>query len=206
MELQKCTSVWLRLDCVKQALEAPYTGPHRVIKLVVFDVSNQEMTVSLAHLEPCSVPPSEAKLETIGVNNKEMTVSLAHLKACCLPPSQAFTGSSGNPKNNRHTLYCLCDDNREMNRYCKAPCSIQCYQLECGGLRRYPRDSWSSHSCQPTNVSSRVTFQDETPSAKGEDLLQPWLYSTAFSPNFACESWLLYICFTLEMSVTSGKA
>ena len=30
-ELSKCSHVWLRIDRVKQPLEAPYSGPHEVV-------------------------------------------------------------------------------------------------------------------------------------------------------------------------------
>ena len=59
-ELLTSSHVWLRIDRVKRPLEAPYTGPHKVIRrntiqgTYVIEINGQERTVSINRLKPCN--------------------------------------------------------------------------------------------------------------------------------------------------------
>ena len=53
--------VWLRVDRVKQPLEAPYTGPHELIKInrdsstATIKKHNDHIIVSIQRLKPCTL-------------------------------------------------------------------------------------------------------------------------------------------------------
>ena len=68
-ELESCTCVWLRIDRVRKPLEAPYTGPHKVIKrfpkCYVIDINGKDSTVSIDRLKPAFItdkPPQNREV------------------------------------------------------------------------------------------------------------------------------------------------
>ena len=63
--LKTCTHVWLRVDRVRRALEAPYSGPYlikeRNYKHFVIELSNgTEQTVSIERLKPATLAASSS--------------------------------------------------------------------------------------------------------------------------------------------------
>ena len=62
-DLHCCCYVWLRVDRVKKALEAPYQGPYRVLNrspdVFTIEVRGQSETVAIERLKP-AVLPSES--------------------------------------------------------------------------------------------------------------------------------------------------
>ena len=63
-ELNKCDYVWLRVDRVRRPLEAPYTGPFKVLrrsdKHFTIELSDKShSTVSIDRLKPSSVPSKD---------------------------------------------------------------------------------------------------------------------------------------------------
>ena len=59
--LDNCKFVWLRVDRVKQPLEAPYIGPHELIKInrdsftATIKKNNDHIIVSIQRLKPCTL-------------------------------------------------------------------------------------------------------------------------------------------------------
>lgn len=55
-DLKHCPEVWVRVDRVRKSLEAPYTGPHKVLKryakYFVLDLPHGEQSVSIDRLKP----------------------------------------------------------------------------------------------------------------------------------------------------------
>jgi hypothetical protein len=97
-DLQTCTHVWLRIDRVRKHLEAPYTGPHLVVKRTskyfVINTGSLEQTVSIDRLKPayCQVP-QDSKLKqnpSIDLSKKTEQKSAYH------PP---VTDTSSEPEN-----------------------------------------------------------------------------------------------------------
>ena len=66
-ELHKCSHVWLRVDRVRKPLEAPFTGPHKVLQRNIsqstmsIDINGQEKAVSINRLKPCNQSKEIAK-------------------------------------------------------------------------------------------------------------------------------------------------
>ena len=63
-ELHTCTHVFLRVAAVKQPLERPYTGPHKVLERVSdhvykIDDNGTAKTVSTEHLKPAHFIPDD---------------------------------------------------------------------------------------------------------------------------------------------------
>ena len=58
--LQDCSHVWLRVDRTKRHLEAPYSGPFRVLerdsKTMLIQQANNSARVSLDRVKPCYLP------------------------------------------------------------------------------------------------------------------------------------------------------
>ena len=78
-DLKTCDKVWLRVDRVKRPLEAPYTGPYRVIKrnpkFYCIEISeNVHNNVSIDRLKPVILPSSTENNEAIEPHesNEEM--------------------------------------------------------------------------------------------------------------------------------------
>lgn len=60
-DLQTCSHVWLRIDRVRRPLEAPYTGPFKVLQrhtkfFTIELVSGKEQNVSIDRLKPALLP------------------------------------------------------------------------------------------------------------------------------------------------------
>ena len=60
-DLQQCSHIWLRTDRVRQPLEAPYSGPFKVLqryeKYFTLEINNGRKTnVGIDHLKPAYVP------------------------------------------------------------------------------------------------------------------------------------------------------
>ena len=85
-ELKSCKMVWLRIDRVKRASEAPYQGPFRVLKrhddTFTISVRDKPVVVSINRLKPAIIPtePTSAPDEAFSTNQVE--------------PSTVPTGSS----------------------------------------------------------------------------------------------------------------
>ena len=63
-DLKDCTHVWLRVDRVRRPLEAPFTGPHLVIRrfpkhFLVELPSGDQQSVSIDRLKPAKLPPPD---------------------------------------------------------------------------------------------------------------------------------------------------
>ena len=57
-DLKTCERVWLRVDNVRKALEAPYTGPYKVLRrsdktFTIELPNNVHSTVSIDRVKPC---------------------------------------------------------------------------------------------------------------------------------------------------------
>ena len=128
-----CSHFWLRIDRVKQPLEAPFSGP---LEVVCF---NHELNTA-----------------QIKENGLIQTVSIQRLKPCKLPfafkkSNESKTSTKESQNNNnveaQSTLqerYCLCNEpyNRAMLKSCNKNCLIKCFHLDCVGLRAHPKGSW----------------------------------------------------------------
>ena len=61
-ELKTCEYVWLRVDRVRKALEAPYSGPYKVIdrssKHFTIDINGKSNAVSMDRIKPARLPKS----------------------------------------------------------------------------------------------------------------------------------------------------
>ena len=60
-ELQSCEYVWLRIDRVRKSLEAPYSGPHKVLKrdqkfFTIETANGKQSNVSIDRLKPARMP------------------------------------------------------------------------------------------------------------------------------------------------------
>lgn len=73
-DLKDCSHVWLRIDRVRRALEAPYSGPYFVVKrfekfFVIKDSTGKDITVSINRLKPaCIVKSTNLKSSEPGVS------------------------------------------------------------------------------------------------------------------------------------------
>ena len=68
--LGNCEFLQLRVDRGKQPLEAPYTGPHELIKInkisftATINEKNDHIIVSIQRLQPCTIPFDREKKKT----------------------------------------------------------------------------------------------------------------------------------------------
>lgn len=80
VDLKTCTHVWVRIDRVRKSLEAPYTGPFKVIRrnskfFIIENNSGKEQTISIDRLKPVyqmSKPEPETS-DKIDSNNSAET-------------------------------------------------------------------------------------------------------------------------------------
>lgn len=76
-DLESCTHVWLRIDRVRRPLEAPYSGPYKVVschkKHMVIELRNGEtQTVSLDRVKPVHGPVNKSTPKKL--DNAKLTV------------------------------------------------------------------------------------------------------------------------------------
>ena len=80
-EPSKCSHVWLRIDCVKQPLKAPYSGPHEVVSFnhdlntAQIKVNGLIQTVSIQRLKPCKLPLAVKKSNEPKTSNEESQIN-----------------------------------------------------------------------------------------------------------------------------------
>ena len=135
-ELNNCKFVWLRVDRVKQPLEAPYTGPHELIKI-----------------------NSESSTATIKKNNDHVVVSIQRLKPCRISFDQRKKKHAKMQSPGESTaVYCFCQQpyNRSMIKCCNTKCKIAWYHYDCVSLTEHPLTAWFCPSCRPTLTAKRV--------------------------------------------------
>ncbi len=80
--LQECTHVFVRVDRVKRALEAPYEGPYEVVrklrKYFVVRRGDKEISISIDRLKPAFLTPKSEKPDetrTVSKRLKKKTVT-----------------------------------------------------------------------------------------------------------------------------------
>ena len=135
-ELSTATHVWLRIDRTKRPLEAPYTGPHRVIKLfqktVLIEIARGQDNVSLDRVKPC-------------IFNKNKTT---------IPESIPQTPTDVNDK------YCICGGPFDSDMIaCDFPnCPIEWYHLRCLNIADIPDGEWFCQDCSSKRKKKHVTF------------------------------------------------
>ena len=135
--LDNCKFVWLRVDRVKQHLEAPYTGPHELIKFnresstATIKKNNDHIIVSIQRLKPCTITFDRQK-------NKHH-----HLQSSTVPTE----------------VYCYSQQpyNREMIKCGNNNCKIAWYHNDGVSLRKHPLTTWFCTSCR-TSTTKRVTI------------------------------------------------
>ena len=135
--LENCKFVWLRVDRVKQPLEAPYTGPHELIKInrdsstATIQKNNDHIIVSIQRLKPCTLSFDREKKKH------------HHLQSSTVPTE----------------VYCYCQQpcNRKMIKCCNNNCKIAWYHYDCVSLRKHPLTTWFCPSCR-TSTTKRVTI------------------------------------------------
>lgn len=137
-QFKDCTHVWLRVDRTRQPLEAPYTGPHRLLRF-------GEKT---ADIEVCS---------------GRTTVSIDRLKPCVLssqPPSAHLLKQPPQPVNDM-AVWCTCKEpfNSDMIACDNANCPIEWYHFRCVGLTTAPKGRWYCQKCKQKKAPRRVRFQ-----------------------------------------------
>ena len=80
-ELSKCSHVWLRIDRVKQPLEAPYYGPHELfsfnheLNTAQIKVNGLIQTVSIQRLKQCKLPLAVKKSDELKNSTKESQIN-----------------------------------------------------------------------------------------------------------------------------------
>ena len=135
--LDNCKFVWLRIDRVKQPLEAPYTGPHELIKInrdsstATIKKNNDHIIVSIQRLKPCTLSFDREKKKH------------HHLQSSTVPTE----------------VYCYCQQpyNRELFKCCNNNCKIAWYHFDCVSLRKHPLTTWFCPSCR-SSTTQRVTI------------------------------------------------
>ena len=150
-ELSQCSYVWLRVDRVKQPLEAPYSGPHEEVsfnqelKTTQIKVKCLDQTVSIQRLKPCKLPLAAKKSHQPNNNAKESP-----------------TRSNGEKKLNFQGHFCLCNElyNRAMLK-CNKKCLIKWFHLDCVGLKAHPKGSWFCSMCKSTLKVKHVRIESE---------------------------------------------
>ena len=73
--------VWLRIDRVKQPLEAPYSGPREIVSFnhelntAQIKVNGLIQTVSIQRLKPCKLPLAVKKSNEPKISTKESQIN-----------------------------------------------------------------------------------------------------------------------------------
>jgi len=67
--IDKCTHVFLRTDAVKQPLEAPYTGPHEIVRrendrVFTIRLNGHETAISVDRLKPAFLVKDDRQLDS----------------------------------------------------------------------------------------------------------------------------------------------
>lgn len=103
--LKTCEMVWLRVDRVKRASEAPYQGPFRVLKrydnTYTISIKEKPVVVSIDRLKPAIIPTPQttAPDETVTTNPiiPQTTVTTSSEAPCPIvaTPSESTTTRSG---------------------------------------------------------------------------------------------------------------
>ena len=80
-ELQNCAYVWVRIDRVRKPLEAPYSGPFKVIKrgnkiFTIIGAANKEQNVSIDRLKPAQIATKPPQNTTLNNNTQQETQTI----------------------------------------------------------------------------------------------------------------------------------
>ena len=135
--LDNCKFVCLRVDRVKQPLEAPYTGPHELIK-----INRESSTATVKKTTTISSSAfSASNLAQYHLIAKRInTITWSHPQY----PTKFIAIA-----NNRM--------NREMTKCCNNNGKIAWYHYDCVSLRKHPLPTWFCPSCR-TSTTKRVTI------------------------------------------------
>ena len=140
-EFQTANHVWMRVDRTKRPLDAPYTGPHKILqkkdKIFLLELHQGNTWVSLDRLKPCY---THSKKQTENTSNSPVTLA---------------TDSS--------ERYCYCRGTFDSDMIaCDAPkCPIEWYHFRCVGITTAPPGKWYCDNCSRIRKARRVTFANE---------------------------------------------
>ena len=165
-DLSKSTHVWLRVDRTKKSLEAPYSGPHKVVsfhgRTVEIEVASGTTTVSLERVKPCYLP-SSTSLPNSSPNSSPN--SLPNSIHPVVPTAETVPASQ--------QRYCRCDDifDEDMIACDHPDCHIEWFHLDCVGLTPsdIPDGDWFCPSCRKKSVpaaAAQSENENEEPIAK----------------------------------------
>ena len=109
-DLKSATYVWLRTERIRKLLEAPYSGPHRLIQkqnkyFQIETPSGEKQTVSIERLKPVKFRGANNNGNTGNKNTKRWT---------------ANDNKSGGISNTRHTRRTYCHPLRQTCSLCEA--------------------------------------------------------------------------------------
>jgi cleavage and polyadenylation specificity factor subunit 1 len=139
-DLRNAKYVWLRVDRTKKPLEAPYTGPHAVIKFrnktATIKTSMGETVVSIDRLKPCFL-------------NNEVKEKLSHKPDSINIPEK---------------LWCICKRTFDSQMIaCDAKnCPVEWYHFKCVGVRQPPIGEWFCPNCRVIRSKRTVRFSTST--------------------------------------------
>lgn len=93
-DLLECDKVWVRVDRVRKSLEAPYSGPFKVLErkskyFVLLQPNNKSVTVSIDRLKPAYLPAVAAEPADISSEAEAAVVDSEQSSADC----EAFVNS-----------------------------------------------------------------------------------------------------------------
>lgn len=135
-DFDKATHVWLRIDRTRLPLEAPYTGPHKVVELhaktAKIETTQGAVVVSLDRLKPCIFTDKKKVLQ----EQTPAKVQVDDRKWCTC--NKHFTSDM-----------IACDNPK---------CSIEWYHFQCVGLLHAPHGKWICPNCRAKTSKRRVRF------------------------------------------------
>ena len=139
-EMQTAEYVWMRVDRTKRPLEAPYTGPHKVLqrtnKVVKLQLNNRESWVSLDRVKPCIMNAST--------------------------PLKPVPKEQEAPKKRERKRYCTCNGffDSAMIGCANPECQVKWYHFKCVGITKAPKGSWYCSDCKKAQRKTKksVTF------------------------------------------------
>lgn len=96
-DLYTCSHVFVRTDAVKAPLQAPYTGPHRIVKkldnyIFVIDINGKEITISTERLKPAFINKQDELLD-------QQSTSTEPLENIWTQPLRTYPGARNKSKN-----------------------------------------------------------------------------------------------------------